>query len=213
MPLRAPLEPAVTGFASIVRDQLASGLIQLVRSSRGTVISVWLVLFFVGIAGAARLDVSTDIILWFPEDGEIRRDYERIRSRLSGITPVNVLVEAIDDEAEDLSSANAVRSIDALAAELSLRDDVGKALSVSDPLRLVMASFSESGKATLPATDAEVEQSLLFLSEDFMRVTRSDDGEDERVEADGHGGSLLGQCALLWEDPSLPCQQASEDTP
>lgn len=164
-------EPRQTSLARWVTTQLAQYSIHIATRFRGVVIAVWIVAFLAGAVGLANLSIATDIILWFPEDGEIREDFEHVRDSLSGITPVNILIESRTEDSPDVSALESLRLIDSLSEDLASHPDVGKSLSIGDPLRLLMAAFSSSGDAVLPATDAAVEQSLLLLS----GMTRLDD--------------------------------------
>ena len=44
--------------------------------------------------GLWKLDVQTDATNWFPPGTTVRDDYDAIRQRLSGISPVNVVIGA-----------------------------------------------------------------------------------------------------------------------
>lgn len=159
-----PVEDRRSRFSDWVGGDVSDRLNQLVASRRRTVLVTWLALVMAGGVGLAQLEVSTDIVKWFSPSSDVRIDYEHVRSRLSGISPVSVLIEAKSDDAPDVHSAELVAAIDALSMRLSDDNDVGKSLSVGDPLRLVRAAYTESEVDTLPVSDAEIQQSLLLLS-------------------------------------------------
>jgi predicted RND superfamily exporter protein len=163
-----------SGLDHWVRNPLRDWLVTVVVRHRVWVIGTWLVgLVGVGV-GIAQLQISTDIIRWFPDGTVVRSDYEEIRRRLSGITPVNVLVEAADDESVVRSDMVAV--IGALSDDLGRLPEVGKAISVADPLRQLNQVFSRDSSAGFPKDDASIEQYLLLLeSVEYLRdVVTSD---------------------------------------
>ena len=147
-----------------IRSSLAISLCRLVESHRGWVIGIWLALIGLGCVGLARLEISTDIVKWFSPSSEVRRDYEDIRQRLSGISPANVFIEARSESAPDVDSAEIVARIDKLSSYLVADEDIGKSISIGDPLRLVRRAFKGEGEDSLPQSNSEIQQSLLLLS-------------------------------------------------
>lgn len=147
-----------------IRNSVAPYLSSMAAGARPYMLATWAVLLAIGIAGLSRLEIATDIILWFGDESPVRRDYDAIRSQLSGITPVNVLIEAVDDDAPDAQDIEVLTSIDRLTEFLSSDPNVGKALSAGDPLRMIRAAFAGREQDHLPRTQAEIEQSLLLLS-------------------------------------------------
>jgi predicted RND superfamily exporter protein len=117
-------------------------------------------LFLVGV-GVFRLTVSSDVILWFPPDSELRLSYDNIRERFSGITPVNVFVEA--DQTQSVTTPRVLAAIDALAEDLRNHPSVGKVLSVADPLRMLQREFADDGLDVLPDSQPVIDQYLLIL--------------------------------------------------
>ncbi len=65
-------------------------------------------------AGIGRLRVETDATRWFPHGSEVRESYESIRERLSGISPVNVVVES--DSGVRVTEPAVVAALDGLSA-------------------------------------------------------------------------------------------------
>jgi predicted RND superfamily exporter protein len=127
--------------------------------------------------GVTRVQVETDVIRWFSSESPIRRSYEEITNRLSGISPVNILIEAQNDQA--VSASEVVARIDSLAAYLGDLPEVGKVLSVADPLRQIHGGFLDDASSPLPQGDALIEQYLLVLeSSEYMRDLIT---EDRRV--------------------------------
>jgi predicted RND superfamily exporter protein len=147
-----------------LRSTLRDRLVGLVTRHRRWVLALWAVVFMASGLGLSRLEIATDIILWFPNGASVRDDYELVRSQLSGITPVNVLIEPSHEDAPDAHTPEVLTAIDALATDLQERQDVGKALSLGDPLRVLSRVFERKAVGRLPTTKAEIEQYLLVLS-------------------------------------------------
>ncbi len=144
-----------------LRHGLRRSLVSFLEHRRRPVIAVWVaVLVLVGV-GIARLEVSTDIILWFPTSSEVRSDYEEIRRRLSGITPVNVVIESQDGTRA--TTPQVLAAIDGLTSALDALPQVGKAISLADPLRQVHQLFTGDAAAGLPSDEGLIEQYLVLL--------------------------------------------------
>ncbi|MEE8166767.1 MAG: MMPL family transporter [Myxococcota bacterium] len=156
-----PLGQGGTGLDSWIRHALRRRLVAFVATRRRELIAVWVAALALFALGISRLEVSSDIIPWFPRGTEIRDSYEHIRERLSGITPVNVLIES--QNGESVTRPHVVRALDALARDLEALPQVGKALSVADPLRQMHSVFLEETDAGLPSDWDQIEHSLLHL--------------------------------------------------
>jgi predicted RND superfamily exporter protein len=157
-PLPARRGVDLSGWISVVG---APYLIGIVLRQRRALIGCWLLGFILVGIGASNLRVSSDVILWFPNDGQLRASYETIRSRLSGITPVNILIES---EADLLvTTPEMLGTIDLLARDLQQHENVGKVLSVADPLRLLNREIADPHVDALPNDQNLIDQYLLLL--------------------------------------------------
>ena len=168
----------------------------LALDRRRAVLAVWALALLVFGLGTQRLRVETDIILWFPRGSEVRESYEAIRARLSGITPMNVLIESRDGT--PVTDPGALAAIDALAAHLESRPEIGRALSVADPLRQLHAGFTGRADAGLPGSRDLAEQYLLLLgSVEQVRDVVHDDRRSANVllRADVNGSRQLLEAA------------------
>jgi len=137
------------------------GLVTKWSSRRRTVLAVWGIAVAVCGAGLSRLSIETDIVLWFPIGSEIRDSYNEIRDRLSGITPMNVVIESTDGQL--LTQHDRLFAIDALTNALKDMPQVGKAISVADPIRQLHGRFSGDESESLPESDTLIAQYLLIL--------------------------------------------------
>jgi len=136
-------------------------LVALVAARQGRILVLWLTCFAVLGAGILRLEIETDATRWFPHGSPIRDAYDSIRLRLSGISPMNIVVTS--DDGGSVVTPEVIRAVDALSTHLQGLPHVGKVLSVADPLRQLHGAFSGSGTQPLPNNRATIEQYLLLL--------------------------------------------------
>ncbi len=170
----APARAREPRLRAWVGEVLAPALVAFLSRRARAVCAAWaLAIVAIGV-GLPRLDVETDATRWFRPGTEVRDSYEAIRARLSGISPMNVVVETEDGvRAVD---PEVVAAIDALGAHLAARADVGKVVSLADPLRQMHATLSGEPDPGLPANAALIEQYLLLLgSVDRMRDVLAED--------------------------------------
>jgi hypothetical protein len=111
--------------------------------------------------GLSRLNVSSDVIEWFPEESELRQSYSEIRRRLSGITPVNVLIEP--PLGTSAVSPPMVAATANFSRELERNPMVGKSLAVSDPLALLHRELAGAENYAVPSTERLINQYMLLL--------------------------------------------------
>lgn len=133
----------------------------------------------VGLFGIPRLRVETDVIRWFPRSHEARAEYEWVRSRLSGISPVNLIVEA---KAGAVTDSQILASMQALSRKLEGRTDVGRVLSVADPLVQLHSVAQPGGQLGEIPNEELVEQYLLLLeSSEHLRDYITADREHANI--------------------------------
>jgi predicted RND superfamily exporter protein len=197
------------GVQEWVSQALASRLSRFVLSYSRQIVAVWgLGLALVGI-GLLRLSVTSDVILWFPPSSELRTSYETIRERLSGITPVNVLFEAVGDRL--VTTPEALALIDSLSNDLGAHPSVGKVLSVADPIRLIHREFSDSRGGDMPADQSLIDQYLLLLDgveqmDDVLARDRTSGNVLLRMDKNSSSDivSLATWIDLWWERNGIP---------
>ncbi len=176
-----------------IGDAWGVALVGFVARHRRAVLATWAVLIAGLALGLPRISVETDATRWFPHGSEVRDSYEAIRARLSGISPMNVVITARDGSS--LVEPRAVAAIDGLAAALASRPDVGKVLSIADPLRQIHAAFAGVPDAGVPQDPALIEQYLILLSSvdrlaDVLRADRASANVLLRVD-DNRSNHLL----------------------
>ncbi len=187
-----PIPNRESVFSGLIRAHLRPRVMFLADRFRTPMLFVWGAALAALLLGIFALRISTDIIVWFPEGMAIRDDYEVLRSELSGISPVNVVLNAQGDRT--VTETEVLRAIDELAGWLEARPEVGKALAVTDPLRQVHGVYSGRDDAGLPTSRAMVEQYLMLLeSVDYMRdvITEDRKGANILLRVDDNGSDRL----------------------
>lgn len=207
-----PLPALEPRGAAWLTGPVAERLVGQATRARGRTVLVWGALAVVALFGLVRVEVDTDGTRWFRHGTWIRDDYEQIRDRLSGISPMNVVVD-VEDRADVPSSVVApevVSALAGLAGFLEARPEVGKVVSVADPLQQLHEGFTGEGEG-LPGRRDLAEQYLLLLeSVDAMRDLIATDRRSANVmlRVDDNGSSrLLGIAALAeqwWADNGPP---------
>lgn len=187
-----PIPNRQSVFTGLIRVWLRPLVLIVADRHRDRALVGWGVVLAIMLTGVFALRVSTDIIVWFPKGTEIRDDYEVLRSQLSGISPVNVVVQA--DAERIVTEPGALRAIDALTRWLEEQAEVGKALAVTDPLRQVHEIYSGRPNAGLPTSRAMAEQYLMLLeSVDYMRdvITEDRGSANLLLRVDDNGSDRL----------------------
>jgi len=151
------------------------------------------------------LHVESDIILWFPKGVDVRDSYEHIRSRLAGITPMNVVIESKNGAL--VTEPSIALEIDQLTRYLESLPSVGKAISYVDPLAQMHSGFSGSEDRQIPQSLEAIEQYLLLLSSvEHMSEVISSDHEAAsillRVDENGSNriAALAGKANEWWQE-------------
>ncbi|MEN8184958.1 MAG: MMPL family transporter, partial [Myxococcota bacterium] len=174
-----PLGPPPPLGALFIRNRLSKTLVEISERRRVAMILAWSALLVVCAAGVARVDVDTDATQWLPRGNPVREAYESIRSRLSGISPVNVVIESEGSVLEPETLA----AIDGLSRHLESLPEVGKSISIADPLRQIHGGFTDDPSQPLPDG--------LPLAEQYLLLLESVDQVEDLVTDDRHGANVL----------------------
>lgn len=197
-----PLPPGRARGVSLAEGPLRRMLVGLSSRHRTFVIVASGLVLVAFAAGIGRLRVETDATRWFPHGSEVRDSYESIRERLSGISPVNVVVES--DSGVRVTEPAVVAALDGLSAYLESLPDVGKAVSLADPLRQLHGGFNDDPTLPLPQSRPLIEQYLLLLESvdqigDLVTPDRSAANVVLRADNNGSGPLLaIGREAEAW---------------
>jgi predicted RND superfamily exporter protein len=162
-----PLRAIDSGVRRTISKSLAPRLVTFCINRRQVVFLVWAVVATVTLVGVILLRNETDVILWFPEDHEIRADYDFIKDNLSGISPINIVVSAPPDQR--VTSPEVIAAIGEFTVYLESLTPVGRAMSISNSLAQIRQVLGVGGGVGLPESEGEIEQSLLLLeSSNYM---------------------------------------------
>jgi len=156
-PLRARERP----FLRWLAGSAALGNLKWVRRRRTPLLAGWCGMCVVAAVGIQLLRVETDVVLWFQPEHPVRVAYDAIRERLSGISPMNVVVEA--PGSQSVAIPEVVSALAGLTAYLESLPEVGKAVSLADPLRQLHGGFVDDSTQPLPESADLIEQYLLLL--------------------------------------------------
>lgn len=169
----------------------------------------WLLAAGLLLVGVGSVRAETDVIVWFPRTDPIRVAYEEIRTRLSGISPMNVVVMA--EPPGRVSGASVIAAIDRLTRDLEGLPEVGRAISIGDPLRQLHEGFAGALGGPLPENDPQVEQYLLLLeSKPYVRdlITADRSAANVILRVDDNGSRALLDVAdavdSLWSEYGPP---------
>ena len=187
------------------RHLLAAKLTEAAQRRSSTLLVIWAGLGLIALLGLWRVQVETDATRWLPPGHEVRDSYETIREQLSGISPMNVVIEAPADQS--VLEPEALEAIDALSEVLEQREDIGQTLAITDPLRQLNGSLSGDDGQPLPDSVAASEQFLMLLeSMDHIDDLISPDRNSANIliRADNNASADLRQIAISiqswWQD-------------
>jgi predicted RND superfamily exporter protein len=196
-----PLEDHRPGFRTFLSERLGPILVRWVMRRRGLVVLAW---GLVGVAmgvGAASIRIETDVTQWFKPDDPVRVSYSEIRDRLSGISPMNVVIDAA--ATTTVTDPKTIEAIDGLARYLDEQEGVGRVISVGDPLRQIHGGFTGDLSDPLPNERALIEQYLLLLEAKpyvYDLVTADRTAANVRIRVDDNGSDALLRVAKLAQD-------------
>lgn len=164
-----------------VSDWSRRRLLPTLVKRRRLILVAWVLCLGVGAAGLPRIVVNTDVTRWFPKGSPVRDSYEFIRAKLSGISPMQIVIET--EDGRRVVDPEVLEAIDGLTGHLQQRREVGKALSVADPIRQLHGALMESDSAGLPNSVDVIEQYLLMLeSVDLLGDVITDDRADASIQ-------------------------------
>ncbi len=145
-------------------ESISSEIYALCCTKRYKIVGWWAFVSLCSIGGLVQIRVASDVIEWFPKSGQLRSSYEQIRSSLSGITPLNILV--FSDAGERVTKVETIQAIGDFSSALQQHPLVGKSLSVADPIELIHENMiGDELRNDLPLSESHIEQYLLLLEE------------------------------------------------
>jgi predicted RND superfamily exporter protein len=153
--------PTVSHRASLFEIATRNRIVQVTVNHGRKLLIGWLGILGILVVGIFRIDVETDPTQWFPPGNDVRDSYDAIGASLSGISPVNVIVES--EDGRPVTDPAPLAAIDGLTEYLESLEQIGKATSIRDPLRQIHGGFSDDASAPLPLAPHLAEQYLLLL--------------------------------------------------
>jgi predicted RND superfamily exporter protein len=153
--------PSASPRESMVEKYVRDKIIRIAVEYRGRVLAGWVIVLAFLCVGILRIDVVTDPTQWFPRGSEVRDSYDAIGAKLSGISPVNIVIQS--QSGDSVIDALPLAAIDELTEYLESLTYVGKATSIRDPLRQIHGGFLNDSSAPLPLAPNLAEQYLLLL--------------------------------------------------
>ena len=208
-----PLPEKRQGLHRWFRETGAARIVEFAEARQSLILVAWVVAAAVISVGVARIHVETDVVLWFSKNDPIRMAYEEIREKLSGISPMNVVIEA--PEGQSVSAPDVLKQIDGLTAHLESLPDVGRAISITDALRQLHGGFIDDPGRPLPGSSNLVSQYLLLLdakdyTDDLIAEDRS--AANVRLRIDNNGSKALLAVAETadswWAEHGVPGYEA-----
>ena len=127
------------------------------------VIAVCVAMGLAGALGLPSLSLETDATKWFSVGSEVRDAYDGIRRDLSGISPINIVIEG--DEGRFITEPAVLQALDELSEFLRSHVDVGKVLSIADPLLSVHRVFDPES-SSIDSRELAEQYMLLLSSEE-----------------------------------------------
>jgi len=196
-------------FQSWICGRAMPAVLDYVRCHRRGVLIAWLASMLGVSVGIARLAVETDVILWFQPDDPIRVSYRTIRDRLSGISPLNVVIES--SSATPVNSRQVISAIDRLSTHLESLPAVGRSISIADPLRQLHGGFLGDPTLPLPEDEASISQYLVLLeSKPYVRdlITADWKAANLLLRVDDNRSGALQEVAIeadrWWRENGVP---------
>lgn len=159
--LRPPAGDRRPRIPRVIESEIGPRWTDLIVRHRRAVILFWFVIVGLCVVGLTHLHVSSDVIEWFPAEGELRRSHAEITERLSGITPVNVVVNP--PEGMSAATPEMVQRIAGFSEALEAHPTVGKALSIAAPLAMMHRELGQGDGESVPRDPEVVAQYLALL--------------------------------------------------
>jgi predicted RND superfamily exporter protein len=160
---------SVTG--SVARDHLpgeemfqrmAARLAEFDLRHRVKILVIGFLLIPAGILLALKIHAGSEVIRDYPEDSQVRLDYEAINGAFNGANVLSILIETHVSDA--LTDPELAREIEKLQAWLRAQPEVGSAVSYVDFLKLTRQSLNDGDpeQFAIPETASEIKQLLVF---------------------------------------------------
>ena len=150
-------------------QRVAAKLAEFDLRNRVPILVVGFLLIPLGIWLALDIRAGSEVIRDYPEDSEVRRDFEAINTAFNGANVLSILIETHVNDA--LTDPELAREVEKLQAWLRQQPEVGAAVSYVDFLKLSRQSLRDGDPEyfSIPDTAAEIKQILVFGGNDELR--------------------------------------------
>lgn len=118
---------------------------------------------------ALDIRAGSEVIRDYPEDSEVRRDYEAINAAFNGANVLSILIETHVNDA--LTDPELAREVEKLQTWLRAQPEVGSAVSYVDFLKLTNQSLNDGDPDAfaIPDNGTAIKQLLVFGGSDELR--------------------------------------------
>jgi uncharacterized protein len=143
-------------------QRVASKLAEFDLKHRVAILAFGIFLIPLGIWLALDIRAGSEVIRDYPEDHQVRRDFEAINSAFNGANVLSILIETHVNDA--LTDPELAREVENLQSWLRKQPEVGAAVSYVDFLKLTNQSLNDGSEDyfAIPETASEVKQLLVF---------------------------------------------------
>lgn len=165
-------------------NTLLEGLGNLAIERRWTVLAIAAAIATVAAGFSSRIRVETDYLSFFADDSPLVVENRRITEALGGTQPIYVTIDG--------TQAGAVATLPVLTAIRDLQHfmqeqpGIDGTFSVADYLSIVHGALNPDSKHALPATEADLQQILVFLNPDDVAPVMTRDMRRANVLVRSH---------------------------
>lgn len=176
----------------------------------GAVIAVFVLATVVAVVAAPRMVIDTDYLSFFDADSEVRQDFERINSLLSGAVPLYVVLRG--EGPGSFREPEVLRAVEELERRFEALPGVGRALSFLDGIRSLNRALEAGDPAEerIPdSREAVTELLFMFPKGDLLRFATVDQSAANLIVRSGEVGSaamrdLTGRIDAVLREGVLP---------
>ncbi|MGH8481565.1 MAG: cyclic nucleotide-binding domain-containing protein, partial [Nevskiaceae bacterium] len=143
-------------------QRVAAALAGFALVHRVKILVIGVLLIPAGVLLALNIRAGSEVIRDYPEDSQVRRDYEAINGAFNGANVLSILIETHVSDA--LTDPELAREIEKLQGWLREQPEVGAAVSYVDFLKLTRQNLNDGDPEyfSVPDTGAEIKQLLVF---------------------------------------------------
>lgn len=163
-----PLKKSVTADGGFLLA-LAPKLAKFDLDNRKPILIVGCVVALISVLCARQINVGTDYLHNFPDDSDIRRNFDAVGESFSGAVPLQILVES--DVPNVFKNPETLGELDKLQRWLTSQPEVGGAVSFVDYIRMLHLTFVPdiSSDDAIPSTYNLSDQLLSLGADDNVR--------------------------------------------